>query len=113
VINEVIPTPTFTSKAKRLTKKYKTLFDSIDELETRLLANPRLGDAYGKNIYKIRLADESKGKGKSGGFRIITYVIDERTDGTSIYLVTIFDKSEEATIKKSDAIELVKKCGLM
>ena len=44
---------------------------------------------------------------------MITYVIDERADGTSIYLVTVFDKSEEETIKKPDAIELVKKCGLM
>jgi mRNA-degrading endonuclease RelE of RelBE toxin-antitoxin system len=113
VANEVIPTPTFTGKAKRLAKKFKTLFDSIDDLETRLLANPRLGDPYGKNIYKIRLADESKGKGKSGGFRVITYVIDEKADGTSIYLVTIFDKSEEATIKKAGAIALVKKCGLI
>jgi hypothetical protein len=52
VADEIIPTPTFTNKAKRLTKKFKTLFDSIEQLETRLLANPRLGDPYGKIYIK-------------------------------------------------------------
>ena len=42
-------------------------------------------------IYKIRLAIKSKGKGKSGGARVITYVL---TDNNEIYLLTIYDKSE-------------------
>ena len=71
-----------------------------------------MGDPYGKNLYKVRVADESKGKGKSGGFRVITYVIDESKDFTHIYMITIFDKSEESTIKKEDAVKLLKKCGL-
>ena len=36
-----------------------------------------MGDSYGANIYKIRLGDESKGRGKSGGFRVITYLVHE------------------------------------
>ena len=69
--------------------------------------NPRLGESYGANIYKIRVADESKGKGKSGGFRVITYVVEEHKTSTDIYLITIFDKSEEASISKEDVKKII------
>ncbi len=62
--NNVRLTAFFLKKAKRLLKKYSTLAYSLSELEKALINNPRLGDSYGSNIYKVRLADESKGKGK-------------------------------------------------
>jgi mRNA-degrading endonuclease RelE of RelBE toxin-antitoxin system len=52
---------------------------------------------------KIRLADKSKGKGKSGGFRILYYLAIQEADSIKIILMTIFDKSELDTIKKKDA----------
>ena len=88
--NSLILTGFFLRKAKRLLKKYHSLQNSLKQLEQSLLQNPKLGTSYGANIYKIRLADESKGKGKSGGFRVITYAIEETEDSTDIYLVTIF-----------------------
>jgi mRNA-degrading endonuclease RelE of RelBE toxin-antitoxin system len=41
------------------------------------------------------LAIASKGKGKSGGARIITYVY---VDGKIVYLLSIYDKSEQSYI---------------
>jgi len=38
--------------------------------------NPQLGTLITENVYKVRLASKSKGKGKSGGFRIINYLED-------------------------------------
>ena len=67
-----------------------------------------MGNSYGSNIYKVRLADESKGKGKSGGFRVITYVIEENAESTDIYLITIYDKSEESSIDKDDILEILR-----
>jgi len=67
-----------------------------------------MGNSYGSNIYKVRLADESKGKGKSGGFRVITYVIEENAESTDIYLITIYDKSEESYIDKDDILGDIK-----
>ena len=106
--NKVILTAFFVRKAKRLLKKYHTLQSSLLFLEKELLSNPRKGDNYGSNIYKIRLADESKGKGKSGGFRVITYLVEESATSTDIYLITIFDKSEESSIDKDEIKEIVK-----
>lgn len=110
--NRVRLTAFFLKKAKRLIKKYHTLQTSLKQLEQSLIDNPRLGDSYGSNIYKVRLADESKGKGKSGGFRVITYVVEETTTSTDIYLITIFDKSEETSIDKDDIKKILSSEGL-
>ena len=111
-MNKVLLTAFFLKKAKRLLKKYHTLQKSLVELENALILNPKMGISYGSNIYKIRLADESKGKGKSGGFRVITYVIEETSEATDIYLITIFDKSEEASIDKDNIKEILQAEGL-
>lgn len=81
-------------------------------LQNELIENPRSGVSYGANIYKIGLADPSKGKGSSGGFRVITYLVTEKPDSTIIQLITILNKSEEDSITKEDVIKLVKKCNL-
>lgn len=110
--NKIRLTAFFLRKAKRLIKKYHTLESSLMKLERDLIANPRLGASYGSNIYKVRLADESKGKGKSGGFRVITYLVEETEESTDIYLITIFDKSEEASISKDDVREIIESEGI-
>jgi mRNA-degrading endonuclease RelE of RelBE toxin-antitoxin system len=56
--------------------------------------------------YKIRMADESKGKGKSGGFRVMYYLLDERSAGIEVLMLTIFDKSETSTMKKKATVRL-------
>lgn len=73
MIDNVFVSDAFKREAKRLVKKYVTLQSSIDKLIEDLSKNPTLGDAYGEGIYKIRLADKSKGRGKSGGFRVMYY----------------------------------------
>mgnify|MGYP000591910148 CR=1 FL=1 len=92
----------FSRDAKRLAKKYVSLKGELKELETQLLENPRMGIMIRENTYKIRLAVKSKGKGKSGGMRIISYVVeveieveeDEKGQDFTVILVAIYDKSE-------------------
>jgi hypothetical protein len=60
-----------------------------------LSSKPQTGTALGNDTYKIRLSIKSKGKGKSGGGRIITYVVKENKE---VYLLTIYDKSELESI---------------
>jgi len=71
--NSIKPTPEFKRDLKPLLKKYRTLKETILNLEQTLIKNPYLGESYGHGINKIRIADPSKGKGKSGGFRILYY----------------------------------------
>ena len=86
-----------------------SLPDEIKQLEKILLKQPNTGIPLGGNVYKIRMACESKGKGKSGGFRVITYLVDEQVNGTDIYLITMFDKSEDSSIKVSQIKKIITK----
>jgi len=61
-----------------------------------LVKKPHTGTFLGHNCYKIRFAITSKGKGKSAGGRVITFVY---TESKRIYLLTIYDKSETADIQ--------------
>lgn len=81
------------------------MVSELIELEDSLSENPSQGTDLGNNTYKVRLAIESKNSGKSGGARIITYVVTEQRE---VYLVSIYDKSEISTIKDSDIKKLVK-----
>ena len=92
---EIIPTPFFLKDVKPLVKKYPSLKSELIQLENNLIEKPSMGEPLGKDCYKIRLSIASKGKGKSGGARVITCVkiIDER-----IFLMAIYDKSEMENI---------------
>lgn len=101
---KVITIPKFEQSLKRLVKKYPSLKYEYIELVESLRIKPEQGTFLGNHCYKIRLAIASKGKGKSGGARIITYVhIVEST----VYLLFIFDKSERENISDTDLTELV------
>jgi len=98
----VIPVDKFKKEARRLIKKFPSLKTELFELNKELSINPKTGTALGNDTYKIRLAIKSKGKGKSGGARVITYLL---TENKEIYLLTIYDKSEldnidDKTIKR-------------
>ena len=87
----VIPTDKFKKEAKRLIRKFPSLKEELRILSEMLSIEPTLGKLVSDEIYKIRLAIKSKGKGKSGGGRIITYLVKENKE---VYLLTIYDKSE-------------------
>ncbi len=106
--NNVYHTSFFENRYKRLARKHKTLEQDLKALEKDLTLNPEQGKSLGANLYKIRLAVESKGKGKSGGFRIITYLIKKAANEKEIYLLTIYDKSEESSIDKKLLLQIVK-----
>ena len=106
--NRITHTPVFENRCKRFLKKFPSLKNELAILETDLLKNPVLGEPLGADLYKIRLASKDKVKGKSGGFRIITYLLKEIDVSCEIYLIIIYDKSEESTINKSMLLKLIK-----
>ncbi|AGP82107.1 RelE-like Cytotoxic translational repressor of toxin-antitoxin stability system [Alteromonas mediterranea MED64] len=76
----------------------KALIDYLSE-------HPKAGDIM-EGTGGIRKLHWSRGnKGKSGGVRVIYYYHDERI---SLYLLTIFGKSERANLSKADRNELAK-----
>jgi mRNA-degrading endonuclease RelE of RelBE toxin-antitoxin system len=91
----VIATEPFEKKLKRLAKKYKSLVSDLALVIDELIENPTMGTPIGKDCYKLRIAIASKSKGKSGGARMITFV---RVVKKTVFLLDIYDKSEQANI---------------
>jgi mRNA-degrading endonuclease RelE of RelBE toxin-antitoxin system len=100
----VILARSFERDAKVLLKKYASLRQELATLGEELQENPTLGTPLGQDCYKIRLAIKSKGKGKSGGSRIITYVV---TDNEEVILLTIYDKQVKDNISEKELKELL------
>ena len=98
------PSPEFAKNAKRLQKKYVSLANEIVELREELRTNPTKGTPIGHSCYKIRLAIQSKGKGKSGGARVITHYY---IHGSTVYLLSIYDKAEQENISEKKIAELL------
>jgi hypothetical protein len=95
----------FDKQAKRLAKKYPSLKNDLAELIDKLALEPEQGINLGNNFFKIRMTIASKGKGKSGGARVITFV---KIIQTTVYLTSIYDKSEKATITDRELEQIFK-----
>ena len=105
MIYNILTIPPFDKQLKRLAKKYPSIKSDIAELADQIMHDPKIGKPIGNNCYKIRLAIKSKGKGKSGGARIITYVY---VSETIVYLLTIYDKSDQENISDNELKELLR-----
>jgi len=94
-------TDDFFRHLKKLTKKHRSLKDDFVNLQRELLENPHLGKKIGDNIFKIRLAVKSKGKGKSGGMRVITYQVIKNKENLDLWFVSLYDKSKVGAISSN------------
>jgi hypothetical protein len=95
----------FERQVKRLVKKFPSIKKEIQELIKELKQEPEKGTSIGNNCYKIRLSIASKGKGKSGGARVIIHVVLK--DGI-VYLLSIYDKSELENLTDNEILQLIK-----
>lgn len=105
----VIVTSGFKKHAKSIAKKYRSLKMDIEALIDSLEEDPTQGESLGKDCYKIRMIITSKGKGKSGGSRVITCVKVIEKD---VYLLTIYDKSDKETTPDKELDSLLQIAGL-
>ena len=94
----------FDKQFKKLAKKYnhiqsdiQVFVDDFDNLHTQ-------ATSIKNNIYKIRLSNTDKNKGKSAGYRVYYYVKVNDT----VYLATIYDKSEIQMIDESIVFNAMK-----
>ena len=97
-------TSNFEKEAKRLIKKFKSLKVEIADLIEELEYAPFKGKHLGEGVYKIRLAIKSKGKGKSGGARVMTKV---KIVKQKVYLFSIYSKGEKDSIPDNAIKELI------
>jgi mRNA-degrading endonuclease RelE of RelBE toxin-antitoxin system len=79
-------------EVKHLAKKYPSFYDDLLQIQNSLSENPTQGVSIGQGCYKIRFAIKSKGKGKSGGARMITWVVQSLA---RVSILSVYDKSQK------------------
>jgi mRNA-degrading endonuclease RelE of RelBE toxin-antitoxin system len=106
----IIITSEFAKEAKRIAKKHAGIKADIAKLIGSLEINPTMGADLGQNFYKIRISISGTNKGKSGGARVITYVI---LNQETILLTEIYLKSEHDSTDIAVLIQRLKDQGLI
>lgn len=92
-------------------KRYKSFKTDLNAFRENVLENPFQGAELCPGIRKVRMAIQSKGKGKSGGARIITftYYVSEK-DGKIVFLL-IYDKQDADTVDAALVRKIVQQLG--
>ena len=98
----------FKNNLRKLAKKYrsirKDLQPVLDDLQQGKFQGGQIAN-IGYTVFKLRVKNSDNQKGKSAGYRVIYYV---RTT-TSIILITIYSKSEQADISASEIKRIIEK----
>ena len=106
----IVLTDSFSRAVKPLSKRYRSLAQDLIGLRTELTADPQSGEPLGRDCFKVRMNIAAKNKGKSGGARVITCV---KVVGETVFLLTIYDKSEQESISDQERDELLRENGLV
>ena len=83
---------------KRLKKRHRSLETDFERLLASLRANPFQGVELEDGVRKVRLAISSKGRGKSGGARVIIRV---RLVADELQLLYIYDKADYENVSEA------------
>ena len=81
--------------------------DDFASFLDQLRENPWMGTDLGQGLHKIRLSITSKGKGKSGGARVITLVTVHTDENDQVLLLAIYDKSERENLSDKELKDLL------
>lgn len=102
----------FEKEVKRLSKRYPSLKQDLLALQKEIYVNPQTGTDLGGGLRKIRMKITSKGRGKSGGARVISFTVVVAIEETEINLLYIYDKADRDSIGMKEIEELLRKNGL-
>ncbi len=94
----------FDKQAKQLSKKFNLFKSDLENFVNNFEEYHATATNIKINLFKIRLSNSNKNRGKSAGYRIYYYLkVDEM-----VYLLTIYDKSQIESINENVLIDLVK-----
>ena len=93
----------FDKEVKELAKKYSHIKSDLQNLIANFDKNHQSAKTIKANIYKVRIKNSDKAKGKSAGYRTYYYIVESET----VYFLTIYDKSEKELIDESVLDEII------
>ena len=84
----------FSKEFKTLLKKFPSLKSDFQNILDNIEKELNLADDLGNGFKKIRINIKSKGKGTSGGGKIITYETIIAIDNKLVLFVSIYNKGD-------------------
>ncbi|AMR26708.1 hypothetical protein A0257_06030 [Hymenobacter psoromatis] len=105
----IVFTDDFNRQFKELKKKYASARNDLAVLLAELQQHPQSGESLGRSCYKVRVKIKSKNAGKRDGARAITCV---KLVGEVIYLLAIYDKSDQATLSDKEIDAILSSAGI-
>jgi len=91
---------------KKLAKTYKNIDSDIDNFLDSITVKEDLGIELKSNIFKVRIANSDKNKGKSAGYRLISYLAIIENE---LHLLYIYDKSKLTNLTEKEIDEIILK----
>lgn len=101
---KVIEQKLYQKSYKKLSKSYKNIGNDIDKFLRTIKSPEDLGIELKSNLYKVRIANSDKNKGKSAGYRLISYVLIVRQE---LHLLYIYDKSQLSNLSEKEIDETI------
>jgi mRNA-degrading endonuclease RelE of RelBE toxin-antitoxin system len=103
---KVQQTEYFNGLLKELRKRYRKIDKDVDSFLANITELKDLGASLGNNLYKARIKNSDAVRGKSGGYRLITYL--QLKDNT-LTLIYIYSKSDISNVSEKQLDEIVLK----
>lgn len=101
----VFESVTYKHSKKQLKKRFRQIDSDVNQFLHSLESVNDLGISLGDGIYKVRIANSDKNKGKSAGYRLITLL---KVIESHIHLIYIYDKSDLENITEKELDEMVR-----
>lgn len=95
-----------------MSKRYRNFKADMEEFRRSLRENPLQGVEIAPHVRKVRMAISDKGRGKSGGARVITFDALVSDQDGKLYLLLIYDKADTSNVKMNVVREIIKEMGL-
>ena len=102
----VIEQELYKKAIKKLSKTYRNIDLDIKNFLTSINTKEDLGIELKSNVFKVRVANSNKHKGKSAGYRLISYLAVIKNE---LHLLYIYDKSKLVNVTEKEVDELVTK----
>ncbi len=103
---QILVAPDFQGQLRKLAKRYRNIRSDLqplfDDLESGNCPGDQISGAT-YTVFKVRVKNSDLQKGKSSGYRVIYQLRDK----ICILLVTIYSKSDEATLAVSEIREII------
>ena len=101
---EIVEHELYEKSFKKLSKKFKNISKDMNAFLLSVETKNDLGVELKPNIYKVRIANTNKNKGKSAEYRLLTYIALIENE---LHLLYIYDKGSIGNLSESEVDAMI------